>query len=162
MGTRAPIPGMLFHTLHRAHRNQVRAELARRGLDDLGSPMILFLLRSRGGGGRTLTQREVAEALRISPATVANALKSLERGGYVDRREDPCDQRCKRIALTEKGGWAVEECILAAKEIDARMFAGFTAEEQARLDEFHCRMLDNLMGTGPGGQERMEGPCSKK
>lgn len=161
MKTRPPIPGMLFHTLHRAHRNQIQAELSQRGLDDLGSPMILFLLRRRGNNGPLMAQREIAEALHISTATVANALKSLERGGYVDRREDLSDQRCKRIALTDKGDRAVEDCMAAMRKIDEQMFAGFTAEEQEQLSAYLFRMLDNLMGTGPTADdtERKECPC---
>lgn len=42
------MPGMLFHALHRAHMNAVQAELHSRGLSDLGSPLILFILVTMG------------------------------------------------------------------------------------------------------------------
>lgn len=41
-------------------------------------------------------QRELAELLHISPAAVANSLKSLEKGGYVQRRPGPGDAGATR------------------------------------------------------------------
>ena len=86
----------------------LQAELTAHGLDDLGSPPILFVIRDWEKTGRLASQKELADALHISPATMAVSLKSLERGGYVEKRGDPADQRCKRVAITEKGRETME------------------------------------------------------
>lgn len=147
MEQRPEIPSILFHTLHRAQHNLVQSMLAQRGLEDLGSPMVLFFVQDRAAAGTLPAQREIAQGLNVSPAAVGNSLKSLERAGYVERQPDPSDQRCKRIAITEKGERALKDCVEVMAYTDQQMFAGFTAEEQEQLTRFHCRMLDNLMSS---------------
>ena len=151
---------ILFHALHRAHQKTLQAELSAHGLDDLGSPPILFVIRDWEKKGRLASQKELADALHISPATMAVSLKSLERGGYVEKRGDPADQRCKRVAITEKGRRALEACSASFDQVDARMFAGFSAEERRQLGEYHQRMLHNLLGDAD--LEEFCGPCAKK
>lgn len=160
------LPGILFHALHRAHMNAVQAELNVLGLEGLGSPLLMMLLQSRGRDGEIPSQRELAKAMRVSPAAVAMALKTLGRLGYVERRIDEHDQRRKRITVTEQGASAVEKCWAALQAIDARMMEGFTAGEREHLNAYHRRMLQNLTGLPDGWpehpfEERMECQCSK-
>mgnify|MGYP007060499462 CR=1 FL=1 len=54
----------------RAHRNAVSAQLTSLGLGEVGHPILLTILKSSsetGTGGPYLTQRELADQLRISP-----------------------------------------------------------------------------------------------
>lgn len=126
--------------------------------------MILMLLKRRGAEGGGAYQRELADALRISPAAIAMSLQSLERAGYVARREDPGDQRRKRVVITPRGAAAVETCRDALAAADAQMLAGFTAQERETLTALHLRMLDNLTpGDSPAGDpfERLGCNCSR-
>ena len=77
------LPGVLFQWVSKARRQVTLTELVGRGLGDLGNPMLLFLLDARGKDGQVSSQRELSDALHVSPASVAVSLKSLERGGYV-------------------------------------------------------------------------------
>lgn len=138
------MPGMLFHALHRTHMNAVQAELNARGLSDLGAPMILFILDHHGDHGEIASQRELAQALRVSPATIATSLKSLERLGYVEKRVDESDARRNHVIITEKGKAAVQQCFEVFQEVDRRMMEGFTVQEQEVLDRLHRKMLNNL------------------
>jgi len=141
-------PGMLFQELTRVRHNAVLAELACRGLGDLGAPMILFVLRHRKEAGQSVVQRQLSDVLRVSPATIAVSLKSLERGGYVERRSDAADARRKRIALTPKGVEAVALCETVFSKIDTRMLCGLDGEEIMRLTGYLNRMLENLRKEG--------------
>lgn len=138
------MPGMLFQELSRIRHGTVQARLNDRGLNDLGAPMILFALKHRGCQGEIGNQRKLSEILRITPATVAVSLKSLARGGYIEKRADKTDARQKRIALTEKGNDAVQTCLSVFREVDEKMFRGLTEAETARLNEFLRRMIQNL------------------
>lgn len=149
------MPGMLFHMLHRAYSNAVQAELNARGLSDLGSPLILFILSHQDNGGEIASQRVLAQELRVSPATIATSLKSLERLGYVEKRVDSKDARRNRVAITPKGVEAVSRCFEVFHAIDARMMQGFTSEEEYGLDFLHRKMLNNL---GPETWKK-EGDC---
>lgn len=141
-------PSAVFHGLHQLHRKRVGEEQARRGLTDLGSPMLLLVLLRAERQGVDCSQREVAGTMRLSPATVAVSLQSLERQGYVERRADERDARRNRVALTDKGRRAVELCGELFRAVDAQMLQGFSQEEKTQLTGFFHRMMENL-GGGP-------------
>lgn len=151
------MPGITFQAVARARRQATVTELSSRGLGDLGNPMILFLLQERGENGRVAAQRELSDALHVSPATVAVSLKSLERAGYVDKRTDETDQRRKAVYLTPKGEMAIQRCFQVFQQVDQTMFEGFSPEEIEQVCAFHMRMLKNLRGNLP--TERMNCQC---
>ena len=142
-------PSALFHGLHHAHKRRVAEEQARRGLGDLGAPMLLLSLFSAEQAGERWSQRDVARTLRLSPATVAVSLKPLERDGYVERSADELDQRRNRVSLTDKGRKAVELCGESFRAVDERMLSGFTPDEREQLTGFFERMIQNLGGVEP-------------
>lgn len=45
---------------------------------------------------------ELAGRMGLSPATVSQLVNELERGGFVDRREDPQDRRRTIVSLSER------------------------------------------------------------
>lgn len=149
---------LLSQQIHHAHRSAVQAELYASGLREVGHPMLLTILRGSGPdmpGGLCHAQRELAELLHISPAAVANSLKSLEKGGYIHREPGP-DARRNQVLLTEKGRWAVEGCERAFTRVSDRMLAGFTPEERAQLLSFRKRILNNLRDQGPAATQAKE------
>ncbi len=124
----------------------VRKILSDRFFDGIGLqrgrfPMLQVLLHNEG-----CTQIEVAEQLRISPASVAVTLRRMERDGLVQRREDTQDQRCKRIYATEKAKEIEEQCHGFFETLDEKMFAGLSAEELGTLSRLLDRIFDNLAG----------------
>lgn len=137
----------LSHRIHQAHKNAVNAELARRGLSEIGHPMLMGVMKGYcAPESDGLAQRELAALLHISPAAVANSLKSLERGGYIHREPRAGDARCNRVLLTEKGRRAVQGCDEAMEAVSQRMLSGFTPQEREQLLAFRQRMLENLEG----------------
>ena len=157
-----PIPSsqleLLNQQLNQAHRSAVNAELAARGLSEVGHPVLLTILQSsaaQGPPGQCPAQRDLAELLHISPAAVANSLKSLEKGGYI-HREPGKDARRNLVVLTDEGRQAVEGCQEVFELVSQRMMAGFTPAEREQLLSFRRRMLRNLRGDFPNQ------PTSKK
>ena len=138
---------LLAQQLHQAHRNTLSAELSARGLSEVGHPMLLTILKSSqetSTGAPLLAQRELAQQLHISPAAVANSLKSLERSGYIRRQPGPGDARRNQVLLTEKGYHAVEGCQRAFDAVAEQMLEGFTPQELELIMSFRLRMLQNL------------------
>ena len=147
----------LFHALMRAHFNAQMAGLSKRGLPNLGSPKILFaLMELADQGAPAPSQKELADVLRISPATIANSLRSLERSGFVTRRADERDSRRNLIFITDKGRRSMLTIREAFDSVDDYMFHGFTQAERDQGYELHQRMLDNLYQIG--GKEDFELP----
>ena len=151
------MPGITFQAVSRARKQATIAELNRRGLGDLGNPILLFILHDRGVDGKVTAQKELSDALHVSPATVAVSLKSLERGGYVEKLPVESDQRRKAVRLTPKGEGAIHRCWQVFQDIDRTMFDGFSPEEVEQVCSFHMRMLRNLRGDLP--PERMNCQC---
>lgn len=140
--------GMVFHSLFRAHHNAAHARLSKHGVGEVGSPRLLHVLRVCQEKGETPSQRELADLLHISPATIATSLKSLERNGYVVREVDPADCRRNLISITPKAIQAMEEIQKVFDSVDQDMLSDFTEEEITRLNQFHLRMLQNLYAIG--------------
>ena len=134
----------LFLDVHRAYHTAIFSALARQGLQEVGQPKVLLLLSSLEEG--SVTQRQLAEAIHVSPATMSASLKSLERAGYVTKQGDEKDARCKMVAITQKGLDAVQRVRDALKSVDDRLFAGFTGQEVERIKTDHLHMLHNLYG----------------
>ena len=151
---------LLTRQLNQAHRAAVQAELAAAGLGEIGHPMLLAILHGscqEDAGGSCHAQRELAELLHISPAAVANSLKSLEKGGYI-RRERGRDARRNRVLLTPKGQQAVIGCQMAFETVSRRMLQGFSPVEREQLLSFRRRMLHNLRGESPTKTQAKEEP----
>lgn len=139
---------LLSRQLNQAHRQAVQAELASAGLGEVGHPMLLSILCSaceQDQDGKCHAQRELAELLHISPAAVANSLKSLEKGGYIRREPGQTDARRNQVIVTEKGISAVNGCTQAFERVSQRMMSGFSPEEQEQLMAFQNRILENLL-----------------
>jgi DNA-binding MarR family transcriptional regulator len=89
----------------------------------------------------------LAERLHVRPATITNALKRMERAGFVARRPDEQDQRVSRVYLTDAGR-SIRDAVEAVWcDLEEQAFAGFTPEEHALLGEFLLRIQQNLMQT---------------
>ena len=157
MEMRENMPGILFQSVERARKQAIQTELSRRGLGTLGQPMILFLLKDKGREGRIAAQKELSDAMHVSPATVAVPLKSLEREGYVEKLADETDQRRKAVRLTPKGEAAIQRCVQVFEAVDQSMFEGFRPEETRQACGYLMRMLHNLRGDLP--PERMNCQC---
>ena len=157
MEMRENMPGILFQSVERARKQAIQTELSRRGLGTLGQPMILFLLKDKGREGRIAAQKELSDAMHVSPATVAVSLKSLEREGYVEKLADETDQRRKAVWLTPKGEAAIQRCVQVFEAVDQSMFEGFRPEETRQACGYLMRMLHNLRGDLP--PERMNCQC---
>lgn len=59
------------------------------------------------GTAERLTQRELAEVLKVTPRNVTTLIDALEATGFVRRTAHPTDRRAVVIVLTEQGEQAV-------------------------------------------------------
>lgn len=142
---------LLSRQLNHTHRAAVQWELNAAGLSEVNHPMLLTILESGREDKDQVcpAQRELADLLHISPAAVANSLKSLEKSGYIRREPGQRDARRNRVSLTDKGVQAVSGCREAFQRVAARMLSGFSEEEYQQLAQFQRRMLCNLLDSQP-------------
>ena len=136
--------GLLIRTMRRHHA------LVERGISDLGihhsqHRMLVQLARRQEN---TPSQKELAEAMGISPAAVTTTLKRLEKEGYITRSVTDEDNRKNQIRITERGIAKIMEGRAAFERSDRVLFQGFSDEEMATLLSFMERIDRNLDAAG--------------
>ncbi|MCS7241203.1 MAG: MarR family transcriptional regulator [Candidatus Caldatribacterium sp.] len=129
----------LFLQVLRYHFIRYHHLLGRIGLHQ-GQPLVLALLWEKDGR----TQGEIAEALRLRPATVTVVLRRMEKAGLLRRENDPKDLRVVRVYLTKQGKSLKRKVRTIHSTLEKECFAHFTPEEKALLQEFFIRMRENL------------------
>ena len=105
-----------------------------------GQPMILEYIKEHN----LCTQKELADSLHISPASVATSIKRLEKSGFVKRSTDKEDVRKNRLSLTKEGLNILKEFRSICNETDEEMFKGFSEEECELLCNYLQRLYNNL------------------
>jgi DNA-binding MarR family transcriptional regulator len=90
---------------------------------------LLWELRRRG----PVTQRDLADALKVSARTVTGLVDGLEATGFVSRQPHPTDRRATLVTFTERGVRTVEEMERGQQEFARLLFGEMTQE---RLDCF--------------------------
>ncbi len=133
------------HKLRRASMlHSYRIVLALSGLNIYrGQPEILEYLSAHGD----CSQKELADSLGVSPASIATSLKRMSKENYIERTPDENDRRINRLKITEKGDKARLEGRKRCDKIDEIMFSGFTAEEMGTFSSMLTRISDNLSGS---------------
>ena len=139
---------MLYRRLHSARRTAKDTLLTEYGLQNLGQPMLLSILRQKPDGTAD-SQRELADDLRIERATVTVTLQKLERGGFIRREADPDDQRVMRIYPTEKGINAVNNITVEIQRFHEACAKSLTDEQRQLLEllqKLENTVVDYLQG----------------
>ena len=95
-----PLIGALLRMPWESILERLLAGLRERGFTDLGASHLSVL---QWPGPDDLRPSELAAQSRMSKQALNYLLGQLERLGYLERRDDPRDQRFKRIALTRRG-----------------------------------------------------------
>lgn len=133
----------LYHLLSqiiRLHYHQIHAHLDKIDVYP-GQPPVLFMLNERNG----LSQKEMADNMKIKPATLTVMLKRMEGSQLVERRQDPVDQRVSRVFITEKGRERARKLQGIFDKMEDECFQNITPEELAFLRRMFMQMRDNLV-----------------
>jgi MarR family transcriptional regulator, organic hydroperoxide resistance regulator len=129
----------LAHICH-FHHSRVHQLIEALGLYR-GQPPVLRALWEREGP----TQTELAEQLKITPATMTKMLQRMEKAGFIQRKTDTADQRVSRVYLTETGRTVQKDVEAVFRQIEAETFGNFTNEEQELLRRFLLQIRENLV-----------------
>ena len=111
--------------------------------------LVLLNLKIRRPG----TQRELADAVGITEATLTHHLTAMDTAGLITRTRDTGNRRVQVVGLTEAGEAAFVRLRDTAIAFDARLNAGFTESDVATL----TALLDKLAANVAGGNGAAEG-----
>jgi DNA-binding MarR family transcriptional regulator len=137
-----PLESMDFLLANISHLHYTRAHQLLEGIGLYrGQPPLLGALWEHEG----FTQTELAERLRIRPATLTRMLQRMERAGFIQRKTDHLDQRITRVYLTEAGRTVQAQVEGVWKKMEEETFGQFSPDECAMLRDFLLRMRENLL-----------------
>jgi DNA-binding MarR family transcriptional regulator len=105
-----------------------------------GQAGVLWALGAEDG----ISQRELAEKMRLAPPTVTAMLQKMERGGLVERTADESDQRVTRIRLTEAGRVLNRDLRVAHGEYIASVIGPMAEQDRRELVRLLGALSDNL------------------
>jgi DNA-binding MarR family transcriptional regulator len=131
--------GHLFAQTSRAVRTYVGQVLANYELYP-GQQMILALLWQNEG----VTPSYLAECIDVQPPTVTKMLQRMEESGLVERRPAKRDSRVYQVYLTQQGRAMQTELEAAWRQLDTRIFSGFSVEERVIFRRLLLQIQHNL------------------
>lgn len=79
--------------------------------------------------GGPVTQRELADALAVTPRNVTGLVDGLVASGHVTREAHPTDRRATLVVLTAAGTAALEAMAVGHRELATTLFGEMGAAE---------------------------------
>jgi MarR family transcriptional regulator for hemolysin len=117
-------------------------------LADAGGSLPMWLVLVNLKANPDASQREIAEAMGVTEATLTPHLNSMDTEGLITRRRDPTNRRVHLLELTETGEAAFTRLRGGAAAFDRRLQRGVTDEEIGQLRGLLDRLAANV-GTEP-------------
>lgn len=130
--------------INKLHRQRITELVSEIGAFACQPPLFFYLSKYKNP-----TQRELADALRVSPPTMTVTLQRLEKAGIVLRHSDDTDARIVRVSLTKKGEEVAVKAKDALKILEEELMQGFSENEKNIFLDLLQRCVSNL-----GGEEK--------
>jgi DNA-binding MarR family transcriptional regulator len=92
-----------------------------------------------------VSQETIAETLLLDKTTVAKAIATIIKKGYILREQNPENRRKNIIKITEPGIQTVHNSVDIYDEWLNRVSAAFTENEIEQLDAFFEKLLSNAL-----------------
>lgn len=114
-------PGFLLWQVSNLWRRQIEAVLATLGLTH-AQFVILASVGWLTREGNQVTQVELARHCGIDVTMTSQVLRTLERNGYIERKQREGDERSKLPFVTEKGSKIIAQAIPLVEAVDDEFF----------------------------------------
>jgi MarR family transcriptional regulator, transcriptional regulator for hemolysin len=105
-------------------------------------PMWLVLLNLKANP--QANQREIAEAIGVSEATLTHHLNGMDADGLITRRRLPSNRRVHLVELTDAGEATFIRLRAAAVAFDRRLRRGVADDETQQLRHLLDRLVANI------------------
>ena len=102
--------------------------------------LVLLNLKANPKG----SQRQIAEAIGLSEATLAHHLNAMGADGLITRRRDPANRRVHLLEVTESGEQSFVRLRVAAVSFDRRLRRGISDEQIEQLQGVLDQLAANV------------------
>ena len=130
------------------------ATATERGLDAVGLTLARATLIWHVHHHGPLTQRELSQALGVTPRNVTGLVDALEATGFVARTPHPTDRRATLITLTERGRQTATLRDNDYQEFAVAVFGGIPAGQLGEFIGVVDHALARLRESDPDGVPR--------
>jgi DNA-binding MarR family transcriptional regulator len=113
--------------------------LADRGLT-VSRAHVVWELQHRG----PCTQRELADAVNVTPRTMTTLIDALEQTGFLTREPHPTDRRASLVTFTPRGRGAGQALVDDYQHLARTLFHGLPAGELERFDATLAHVIGRL------------------
>lgn len=130
---------MEFHSMYlllRCAKEFGHGKIKSMGFSDTEHLICTFLL-----GHDCTSQDDVADTLKLDKTTVAKALSSLERKGFVERTVNRKNRRKYVLALTQGGRDSISDIVDVYESWFREVGACLTPNEQMQFQDYCNRLL---------------------
>ena len=80
-----------------------------------------------------ITLKELAESMKLAPATVSELVESLVKKDFLQRVQNPEDRRAVQITLTPHGQTLLDESIKRVEGLCEKLLNGLTPAERTAM-----------------------------
>lgn len=129
-----------FIKLSMLHRLTVKRITTDDGLYIGHFPILHYVYKNR-----RCSQREIANILKVSPASVATSVKRLQKQGILVKIQDEEDLRYNKIDITNVGIDLLKRNHQKIREAEEKIFDGISEEMKNNFNECVNIMINNLM-----------------
>ena len=102
-------------------------------------PVLMYISNHEG-----CTQKEIADWMKVSPASIALSTKRLQKAGLIEKTVDKDNLRRNMLSITPEGQETAIRCRENQIKFDNNMFNCLSEEETAQLAKIVDKLIDNL------------------
>jgi MarR family transcriptional regulator for hemolysin len=133
--------------LHLARATRCVSRAFDDALASAGGSLPVWLVLVNLKAGPRASQREIAEAMGVTEATLTHHLNGMETDGLITRRRDPANRRVHVLELTSQGEEMFTRLRTAAAAFDRRLRRGVSDDEIGQLADLLDRLAGNVGAT---------------
>jgi DNA-binding MarR family transcriptional regulator len=127
--------------IYHHHSQAIESALRAAGFNDIApSAGNVFPFVGREG----ITISALAQLAGVRKQTMAQAVEQLERGGYLERRDNPDDRRSRLVFLTERGRTVTPVTHAAAAAVEQQWADLIGTDELERLRQELRSLLQKI------------------
>lgn len=130
---------MMFELIQTTRRVQMIKMKSQQGIHH-GQGHVLGVLMDHDN----ISQKQLAAALDIRPASLTDLLEKLERDQLVERTRDTKDRRVTRVQITDRGKQMVQQNLKVRHQVEQVMFGALTPAEVQSLGAILNKMTTSL------------------
>jgi DNA-binding MarR family transcriptional regulator len=116
-------------------------DMDRLGLTTTQGYLLGWLTRN---ADKSVTPSELGRSFKLSQPTISGILQRLEAKGFVTMEADSNDRRRKYIRTTDRAAECHQQIVSNFRDMERRLTAPLSAEEQETLLALLDRMIDGL------------------